>query len=416
VAEDRLESGRYLVKFDANGDVSGVYDKEAGAELLRGPATVELLDNKFTELWDDKYVDWPAWEIKWETLNRPPAARLSAPSVKVVERGPVRATLEITRGVKGSTFVQRVSLTEGGDRVDFDTQVDWKTPGMLVKAAFPLRASNPKATYDPRPRHDRARQQSREPLRSAGAAVGGHHRRGWLARGEHSERQQVRMGQAWRQHPAPDVAAHAGGQQAVRISGDERHRPPSLHLLDSRAQIRLAGGPHPRARGEAQSAAPSLSDRGARGPLGRSFSMLRLSNDGEGQIAVRAFKKAEDSEEIVLRLQELYGRPARAVEVALADDISAVREINAAEEETSSPGPSRLGDGRLIVNLGAYRPRSFALKTRGAPAEETARRRAPPSLCHSTSMGSRPALIVVTEILTAGDAVSPRNCCRRPSQ
>ncbi|HEX8190470.1 MAG TPA: glycoside hydrolase family 38 C-terminal domain-containing protein [Pyrinomonadaceae bacterium] len=363
---DRLESARYLVKFDANGDVSGVYDKEAGAELLRGPATIELLDNKFTELWDEKVIDWPAWEIKWETLNRPPAARLSAPSVKVVELGPVRATVEVTRRVKGSTFVQRVSLTEGGDRVDFDTNIDWKTPGMLVKAAFPLRASNPKATYD----------------------LG----LGTIQRGNSHENLYEVPGQQW-----ADVT-DAGGAYGVSIlndgkygwdkPGDDTLRLTLLHtpavnkryvyqgtndIGRHRFTYSIAGHKSDWRAGRIPSRAARLNQplevfqtAAHAGRLGKSFSMLRLSNDVENQVAVRAFKKAEDSEELVLRLQELYGRPARRVEVALAGEIAAVREVNAAEEETPAAGPSKLGGGRLTVDLGAYQPRTFALKMRGA--------------------------------------------------
>jgi alpha-mannosidase len=366
-AADRLESARYLVKFNSNGDVSGVYDKEAGAELLRGPATIQLLDNKFTELWDDKYVDWPAWEIKWETLNRPPAARLSAPSVKVVERGPVRATVEVTRSARGSTFVQRVSLTEGGDRVDFDTHVDWKTPGMLVKAAFPLRASNPKATYD----------------------LG----LGTIQRGNSHENLYEVPGQQW-----ADVA-DAGGAYGVSILNDGKYgwdkpddRTLRLTLLHTpavnkryvyqgtndigrhRFTYSIAGHKSDWRAGRIPARAARLNQplevfqtAAHAGRLGKSFSMLRLSNDGESQVAVRAFKKAEDSDEVVLRLQELYGRSARGVEVALAEDIAAVREVNAAEEETASPGLSGLRAGRLIFDLGAYQPRTFALKMRGAP-------------------------------------------------
>jgi hypothetical protein len=68
-----------VVKFDANGDASSVFDKEAQAELLQSPAGIELLD--------DKSADWPAWEIKWDTLNKPTVARLNEPAIKVVERG-----------------------------------------------------------------------------------------------------------------------------------------------------------------------------------------------------------------------------------------------------------------------------------------------------------------------------------------
>jgi hypothetical protein len=43
------------------------------------------------------------------------------------------------------------------------------------------------------------------------------------------------------------------------------------------------------------------------GRLGRSVSILSL-DDSNNQVAVRALKKAEDSDEIVVRVQELYGR------------------------------------------------------------------------------------------------------------
>jgi alpha-mannosidase len=90
--------------------------------------------------------------------------------------------------------------------------------------------------------------------------------------------------------------------------------------------------------------------------------MLRLTGSNAKQVAVRAFKKAEDSDELVLRVQELYGWAARETQIALPNDIASVREINAAEEATSSPGRSQIKDGKLIFDLNAYQPRSFALK------------------------------------------------------
>jgi len=89
--------------------------------------------------------------------------------------------------------------------------------------------------------------------------------------------------------------------------------------------------------------------------------MLRVSSD---QLAVRAFKRAEDSDEIVVRLQELYGQPARDVELSLAAPIATAREINAAEEAV---GGIEIKGGKLVADLNAYQPRSFALKLRTAP-------------------------------------------------
>ncbi len=80
--------------------------------------------------------------------------------------------------------------------------------------------------------------------------------------------------------------------------------------------------------------------------------------DREGQVSIRALKKAEDSDEVVLRVQELYGRPAKA-RIRFNLPLHAAREINAAEEPVSSLSPSR---GELAIDLKPYQPRTFALR------------------------------------------------------
>jgi alpha-mannosidase len=121
VTPSSLENERYVVKLDANGDVSSIMDRDAGKDLLGGPARLELLDDLSTR--------WPAWEITWSAISKPPRAFAASPRVRIVERGPARVALEVTRTAEGSTFAQRISLAAGGDRLEFDTRVDWKTPG-----------------------------------------------------------------------------------------------------------------------------------------------------------------------------------------------------------------------------------------------------------------------------------------------
>src|SRR4030095_14594310 len=92
------------------------------------------------------------------------------------------------------------------------------------------------------------------------------------------------------------------------------------------------------------------------GRLGRTVSVLSL-DDSKNQVAVRALKKAEDSDEIVVRVQELYGRPV-ATRIRFALPIRSVREINAAEE---SVGALSVQGDSLPIELKAYQPRTFAL-------------------------------------------------------
>ena len=69
--------------------------------------------------------------------------------MRIVERGPVRATLEVSRQGRDSRIVQRISLAAGeaGRRIEVDNRIDWQSTGVSLKAAFPLAAANPEASY-----------------------------------------------------------------------------------------------------------------------------------------------------------------------------------------------------------------------------------------------------------------------------
>jgi alpha-mannosidase len=69
---------------------------------------------------------------------------------RIVERGPARVVLEITRAKENSTYTRLIQLYCGGaeDRIDIVNKINWQTPNTLLKATFPLSVSNEKATYD----------------------------------------------------------------------------------------------------------------------------------------------------------------------------------------------------------------------------------------------------------------------------
>jgi alpha-mannosidase len=54
----------------------------------------------------------------------------------------------VKRHWQNSTFVQTISLKEGSDQIDIDNEIDWHESHVLLKAAFPLAASGPFATYE----------------------------------------------------------------------------------------------------------------------------------------------------------------------------------------------------------------------------------------------------------------------------
>ena len=88
---------------------------------------------------------------------------------------------------------------------------------------------------------------------------------------------------------------------------------------------------------------------------------MKVSNS---RIRVLALKKAEDSDEIVLRMVELDGKNASNVKVSFAGQLTAAREINAQEQPVGNAGVS---DAALMTSFTPYQPRTFALRL-GAPS------------------------------------------------
>ena len=348
VAVSSLENARYKVRIDRNGDLASILDKEARRELLKAPIRLELRNNPSP--------DKPAWRILWNTINEAPREYLAEPEVRVVEGGPVRVAVEITRKAAGSTFVQRVMLTDGGDRVDVENLVDWKSPNTLLKASFPFAASNQKATYDlglgtiqrgnNTPDHYEVPAQKWADLTDEGGAYGAailnDSKYGWDKPADSVLRLTLIHTAKARAYPyqsSNDLGHHHFTYSVAGHVGDWR-----------------AGRVPARAASLNQPLIAFQTDAHA-GRLGTSISILSL-DDSNNQVAVRALKKAEDSDEIVLRLQELHGRPART-RIKFALPIQTVREINAAEETVGSVSTQ---SGNLLVALKPYQPRTFALR------------------------------------------------------
>ncbi len=71
-----------------------------------------------------------------------------ADSVQLAEHNALRAVIRITRHWSASTFVEDITLYKGLPRVDVVMDIDWHERHKLLKAAFPLAASSPVATYE----------------------------------------------------------------------------------------------------------------------------------------------------------------------------------------------------------------------------------------------------------------------------
>jgi alpha-mannosidase len=351
VSKNELENEYYRVKLNSDGDVASIYDKTIGKELLSAPHRLAISY--------DNPRQWPAWNMDWDQEQAPPKAYVSGPAqIRVVENGPVRVAVEVTRETAGSHFVQTISLAAGdaGKRVEFSNVIDWNTRESNLKASFPLTASNHVATYnwdigaiqrstaEPKkfevPSHQwidltdasgefgatvltDCKNGSDKPkdntirltlIRTPGTA-GGYHDQGTQDIGHH----EFTYG----------IAGHAAGWRDSQTDWQGQRLNAPLIAFETSTHS---------------------------GSLGRTFSLVKISNP---RIRVLALKKAEQGDETILRMVELDGKPQNDVQVSFAAPITEAREVNGQEQPV---GSASVKDGVLVTSFSAYQPRTFAIR------------------------------------------------------
>lgn len=140
-----IENSVYALHFDSNGDIISLFDKRAGKEIVKNGKKIRLA--LFTE---NISTTWPAWEIKKNTVDADPVSITDNVSVSLIENGPLRKTIKVSKKYGNSEFEQYISLYEGekADQIDFNNRINWATTNALLKAEFPLSLANEFATYD----------------------------------------------------------------------------------------------------------------------------------------------------------------------------------------------------------------------------------------------------------------------------
>jgi alpha-mannosidase len=371
VSEDSLENQYYRVKLNSDGDVASIFDKSLDKELLAAPARLAISY--------DNPEQWPAWNMDWDQEQAAPKAYVGGPAnIRVVERGPVRVAIEVTRQTAGSRFVQIIRLSAGdaGKRVEFGNIIDWNTKESNLKAMFPLTASNRMATYNwdigtiqrPTAEPKKFEVPSHQWIDltdmsgTFGATILTDCKNGSDKPSDNTIRLTlirtpgVRGG--YPDQATQDIGHHEFFFGIAGHSGDWRSA-----QTDWQGQLLN----DPLLAFESSSHA---------GLMGREFSFLNVSNP---RIRVLALKKAEHGDEIVFRAVELDGKPQENVKITFATQITSAREINGQEQPV---GPATLTNGSLVSSFTAYEPRTFAIKLAQSKAKATSIRSEPVSLSY----------------------------------
>ncbi len=362
VTKSSVENARYLVKLNEGGDVSSIYDKQLKKELLSAPMRLAISN--------DKPKIYPAWNMDFEQVEAAPRSYVGgAASIRIVENGPVRVALEVTRKTEDSTFVQTVRLSAGdaGNRVEFGNAIDWKTLSANLKAAFPLSASNPDATYNwdigtiQRPnameRQFEVASHKWIDLDDKSGSYGATLLTDYKNASDKPNDNTLRLTLL----RSPGIMPSDNGRPAPytdQANQDWGHHEFVFGLTGHSGDWHSAQTDWQAYRLNQPMMVFETSSH--KGDLGKSFSLVRLSNS---RVRVLALKKAENSDEIILRMVELDGKEAPGVQVSFAGPLTGAREVNAQEQ---SVGEADVTGGALKVSFTPYQPRTFALRFGGS--------------------------------------------------
>jgi alpha-mannosidase len=350
--ESSLENDFYRIQIDGNGDVCSVFDKKAGKELLSAPARLQLLE--------DYSPASPAWDIRWEDISSPPKEYVSGPILRrEVHTSPLRSTLCIERSCAGSRFTQILQLAAGeaGKQLEIETIIEWETRERLLKASFPLTVSNPNATYD----------------------IG----LGLAIRGNNSSRMHEVPAQQWASITDEDESYTVSIMNDCKYGWDKPadnelrltllHTPriESEHVHQRDLEIgqkhRIVYALHAQ---EGKKSVRDICHQAARlnqplqghstdkhpGSFGKQFSFAWTGSD---QLMLMALKKAERTEDIIVRVRELEGLPLEKARIYFKSAIKSAHEVDGQEIRTEEVS---FNENYLEFDISGYQPRAFAVQ------------------------------------------------------
>lgn len=349
-SEKALENDFFKITINANGDLAGIYDKHASKEVLSRPASLQFLK--------ENPAAWPAWNMDWKDRKSPPVDSMNKEvTVKVIEQGPVRVALQVTKKGLNSAITQIISLSAGeaGKRIDVKNKLDWQSKEVSLKAAFPTTVVNEFATYG-----------------MSTAAV------------QRTTNNEVKYEVPARQWM--DLTDRSNGYGVSILEdckyGSDKPDNNTLRLTlmyTPKANSYVYQGSqdwglhdfnyavYPHAGDWTHAASPwqgsfvnnpliGFETAKHGGSLGKEISLVKLNTD---KVDITAFKKAEESEYYIVRFNELYGKSATGVSASFPGKIIDAYEVNGQEEKIGGAG---FANGTLTFDMTKFLIRSFAVK------------------------------------------------------
>jgi alpha-mannosidase len=156
VNKNMLTANRFLIENEVfslridslKGCLSGITDKQNNREILADNTLgnqIQIIDD-FGD--SEGFLMSPKGFGEYDKWNGQTSILNDFSEIELIENGPVRALLQIKKKFKLASFIQRISIYKGINRIDFELIVDWNGKNKMVKVAFPLNVKNDSAVYE----------------------------------------------------------------------------------------------------------------------------------------------------------------------------------------------------------------------------------------------------------------------------
>lgn len=349
VGEKMLSNEKYTVKLNNNGDITSIKDKALGKELLKEPISTGLFRYTGSK-------DWPAWEMNYKEADKEADRTPKFVKSEIIEKGKARVAIKVTQKHDRSTFTNVIALTSGGKFVEVYNETEWQALQTMAKHKFCLNCSNENATFD----------------------LG----LGAIKRGNMSEKLFEVPAQKWADITDRDGSFGVSVISECKYGWDKFndntlrltavHTPKGNYKIDSMQSFMDLGlnrysfaifshsgevGKETQlASREFVTPMTAFECEKHEGVLGDEYSFGEVSTN---DVIIRAIKKAENGEEIVVRLNEGTNNTVEKFTLSLGEGIESAREIYASEEAKAD---AVVENGKLVCSFKPYEIKSFALK------------------------------------------------------
>jgi alpha-mannosidase len=350
VTDNSLENSYFRLKIDKNGDIASIFDKKASREVLSKPASLQFQHEAPSQ--------WPSWNMDWNDRKNPPIDFMNKEvTVKVVEQGPVRVALEVSKKGRNSEITQIISLAAGdaGKVVEVRNKIDWQSKEVSLKASFPTTMVNEFATYSLNTAAIKRTTNNEVKFEVPG--------RQWIDLTDRANNYGVSILEDCK------YGSDKPDNSTLRLT--LMYTPKANSYVYQGTQdwgihdVKYAIYPHvgdwvygktPWMAGFLNNPPVAFEVPKHDGTLGKEISLVKISTP---QVDVMALKKAEESGYYIVRVNELYGKDADNVSITFPGKIVDAYEINGQEKKI---GNADYSGGKLNFNITGFLIRSFAVR------------------------------------------------------